>query len=186
MDLKEQKKELRKTIREKKKAFPDQEKKSQSKEIFSHIEESELFKRSNTILLYWSMDDEVCTHDFIMKWYESKTILLPCVVGDDLVLRVFQGMESMKAGEQFGILEPVGEIYESYEKIELMIIPGVAFDDKLHRMGRGRGFYDRLLSVAQSTKIGICYDFQMVENVPVEEFDVVMNNVVTPKGFVKQ
>ena len=94
-------------------------------------------------------------------------------------------MESMKAGEQFGILEPVGEIYESYEKIELMIIPGVAFDDKLHRMGRGRGFYDRLLSVAQSTKIGICYDFQMVENVPVEEFDVVMNNVVTPKGFVK-
>ena len=185
MELKEQKKELRKLIREKKKAFPEQEKKSQSKEVFSHIEESELFKRSNTILLYWSMDDEVCTHDFIMKWYASKTILLPCVVGDDLVLRVFEGMDSMKAGEQFGILEPVGKIYDSYEKIDLMIIPGVAFDNKLHRMGRGRGFYDRLLSVAQSTKIGICYDFQMVENVPVEEFDVVMNNVVTPKGFVK-
>ena len=91
----------------------------------------------------------------------------------------------MKEGEQFGILEPVGEIFEAYNLIDLMIIPGVAFDTSLHRMGRGRGFYDRLLSVAETVKIGICFDFQLVERVPVEEFDVPMNNVITPNGFVR-
>ena len=185
MDLKTQKKELRKQIRQIKKVFAEQEKLSQSRQIFSFVEQSKRFAAAKVVLLYWSMDDEVSTHDFILKWYKDKTILLPCVVGDSLVLRRFEGMESMKEGEQFGILEPVGEIFEAYNLIDLMIIPGVAFDTSLHRMGRGRGFYDRLLSVAETIKIGICFDFQLVERVPVEEFDVPMNNVITPNGFVR-
>lgn len=185
MDLKEEKKNLRKQIRQIKKTFPQQEKLSQSLQIFSFVEKSKRFASAKVVLLYWSMEDEVSTHDFILKWYKDKTILLPCVVGESLVLRRFEGLESMKEGEQFGILEPVGEIFEDYKLIDLMIIPGVAFDTSLHRMGRGRGFYDRLLSVAEADKIGICFDFQLVERVPVEEFDVPMNNVVSPKGFVK-
>ena len=185
MDLKLQKKELRKKIREQKKVFPSEEKLSQSREIFSFIEESPLFKEANIVLLYWSMDDEVSTHDFILKWYETKTILLPCVVGDDLVLRRFEGLDSMLAGEQFGIAEPVGAIFEDYAKIDLMIIPGVAFDSCFHRMGRGRGFYDRLLSLAKTKKMGICFDFQLVDKVPVEDFDVAMDCIVSKNGFVK-
>ena len=113
MDLKTQKKELRKQIRQIKKEFAQQEKLSQSRQIFSFVEQSKRFAAAKVVLLYWSMDDEVSTHDFILKWYKDKTILLPCVVGDSLVLRRFEGMESMKEGEQFGILEPVGEIFEA-------------------------------------------------------------------------
>lgn len=185
MDLKLQKKELRKKIREQKKVFPREENLSQSREIFLFIEESPLFKNANTVLLYWSMDDEVSTHDFILKWYEAKTILLPCVVGDDLVLRRFEGLDSMVAGEQFGIAEPVGAVFDDYAKIDLMIIPGGAFDSSFHRMGRGRGFYDRLLSLAETKKMGICFDFQLVDEVPVEDFDVAMDCVVSKNGFVK-
>ena len=184
MDLKERKKELRKLIRERKKQLSLSEKQKEGKEIFSLIENSSVYKNAQIILLYWSMDDEVPTHDFILSNYETKTILLPCVVGDDLVLRKFEGMSSMKAGEQFGILEPTGEIFSDYEKIDLMIIPGVAFDREKRRIGRGRGFYDRLLSVNQNKKMGICFDCQLVEQVPVEEFDVKMDYVVSPDEFV--
>lgn len=184
MDLKEEKKQLRRQIRELKKGATTEEKQRQGSMIFEHIAQSPLFQEAKTVLLYWSMDDEVPTHDFILQYYKEKTILLPCVVGDDLVLRKFQGMESMIAGEQFGILEPKGEIFSDYSAIDLMIIPGVAFDTEKHRMGRGRGFYDRLLSVAKAEKAGICFDFQLRENVPVEEFDVKMDYVITPKGFV--
>ena len=84
------------------------------------IENSSAYKQANIVLLYWSMDDEVPTHDFILSNYENKTILLPCVVGDNLVLRKFFGMQSMKEGEQFSILEPTGEIFSDYEKIDLI------------------------------------------------------------------
>lgn len=184
MELKEKKKELRKLIRERKKMLSLEEKNLESEKIFSSIVNSSVFKSADTILLYWSMDDEVPTHDFVLSHFESKTILLPCVVGDDLVLRKFSGMQSMKAGEQFGILEPTGEIFSDYEKIDLMIIPGVAFDRERKRIGRGRGFYDRLLSVNQNKKMGICFSCQLVESVPVEDFDVKMDYVVTPEEFI--
>lgn len=184
MELKEKKKELRRLIRERKKQLSLSEKQKEGKEIFSLIENSSAYKQANIVLLYWSMDDEVPTHDFILSNYENKTILLPCVVGDDLVLRKFSGMQSMKEGEQFGILEPTGEIFSDYEKIDLMIIPGVAFDRERKRIGRGRGFYDRLLAVNQNKKMGICFSCQLVESVPTEDFDVKMDFVVTPNEII--
>lgn len=184
MDLKEEKKCLRRAIKERKRLTAKDEKLRQSSLIFSAIERSEVFTQAKVLLLYWSMDDEVATHDFILKWYKLKTILLPCVKGDDLILRRFDGMETMTEGEQFAILEPTGEIFSDYSQIDLMIIPGVAFDRAMHRMGRGRGFYDRLLSVTDAKKAGVCFDFQLVESVPVEEFDVKMDFVVSDKGFV--
>ena len=93
-------------------------------------------------------------------------------------------MQSMKEGEQFGILEPTGEIFSDYEKIDLMIIPGVAFDRERKRIGRGRGFYDRLLAVNQNKKMGICFSCQLVESVPTEDFDVKMDFVVTPNEII--
>lgn len=175
----EDKKILRKQIREKKKEYSLEQKKELSFPIFTQIEQEELFKTSKVVLLYWSMDDEVYTQDFVKQWYQDKTILLPCVDGDDLKLRQYQGDSSMVAGEQFGILEPVGEEFTSLDKIDLMIIPGVAFDSNKNRMGRGRGFYDRLLKTVNAPKVGVCFDFQLVENVPVEEFDVKMDVVVS-------
>lgn len=179
------KKQLRKQIRERKKEFSISEKIELSRPVFEKIEKEELFKEAKVVLLYYSMDDEVYTHNFVEKHYKTKTILLPCVDGDDLILRQYLGIESMKAGEQFGILEPVGKEFNDLEKIDLMIIPGVAFDEEKNRLGRGRGFYDRLLKTVNATKIGVCFDFQIVEQVPTEDFDVKMDVVISTTNIYK-
>lgn len=144
------------------------------------VEALEEFRRAGTVLLYWSMEDEVQTHAFVNRWYERKCLLLPCVDGDELRLRQYTGPECLKAGEQFGIGEPVGPEFTDLDRVELIIVPGVAFDRSGNRMGRGRGFYDRLLkSTPNAYKVGVAFGFQMVESVPVEEFDVPMNRVIS-------
>ena len=143
------------------------------------VEQLSQFQNATTVLLYWSMEDEVQTHDFVNRWYRQKTILLPCVNGDDLRLRQYTGPECLTAGEQFGIGEPIGPEFTDLEKVDLIIVPGVAFDRQNNRMGRGRGFYDRLLkSTPNAYKVGVGFDFQLVESVPVEPFDVPMDKVV--------
>lgn len=144
------------------------------------VEQMEEFAKAHTVLLYWAMEDEVQTHDFVRRWYKEKTLLLPCVDGDDLRLRQYTGPECMQAGEQFGIGEPTGPEYTDLDHVEMIIVPGMAFDTMGNRMGRGRGFYDRLLkSTPNAYKVGVAFSFQMVEQVPVESFDVPMDAVVT-------
>lgn len=173
------KQELRKKIRAAKKAVPFCEKCDRSHPIMQQVEQLAQFQKANTILLYWSMDDEVHTHDFVNRWYQQKTILLPCVDGNDLRLRQYTGPECLISGEQFGIGEPSGPEYTALDNIEMIIVPGVAFDSFNHRMGRGRGFYDRLLkSTPKAFKVGVAFDFQMVELVPTESFDVPMDAVI--------
>ena len=106
-------------------------------------------------------------------------MLLPCVKGDQLELRLFQGLDSLKPGEGFGIPEPVGEEFTDYAAIDVVVVPGVAFDAKGNRLGRGRGYYDRILrETGETKKIGVCFDFQFVESVPTEPFDVLMDAVL--------
>lgn len=173
------KKELRKQIKNLKSQYSLELKKEMSRPLWKELEQNILFRQARTMLLYWSMDDEVFTHDYVNKWAGEKTILLPCVKGDVLELRVFEGMESLQAGEAFGILEPVGEIFTDYDAIDMIVVPGVAFDRQGNRLGRGRGYYDKILKETRvAKKVGICFDFQFVEEVPVDELDVRMDVVI--------
>lgn len=173
------KQELRKQIRAAKKAVPFCEKLQRSKIIMQRLEQLDRFRQAGTVLLYWSMEDEVQTHDFVNRWYKEKRVLLPCVDGDDLRLRQYTGPECLKAGEQFGIGEPTGPEFTDLEQVELIIVPGVAFDRKGNRMGRGRGFYDRLLkSTPKAFKVGVGFDFQLFDSIPTEPFDVPMDEII--------
>ena len=166
-------------MRELKRAVPLEEKLRRSEGIMRKVEAMPEFQKARVVLLYWSMADEVQTHAFVEKWYKEKTLLLPCVDGENLVLRQYTGHECMVAGEQFGIGEPTGAEWTRLDAVELIVVPGVAFDRKNNRMGRGRGFYDRLLkSTPNAKKVGVAYGFQMLEDIPVEEFDVPMNLVI--------
>lgn len=178
LTIREQKAELRKQIKQLKSLQSDAEKKKQSDIIFNKIEQLSVFQMANTVLLYWSMEDEVSTHNFIEKWWESKTILLPVVDGNILRIMKYAGMQSMKAGEQFGILEPIGIEFTSFEKIDLIILPGMAFDQNNNRLGRGRGYYDKLLETIKAVRVGVCFNFQYFENIPVEMHDLPMNIVI--------
>jgi 5-formyltetrahydrofolate cyclo-ligase len=181
LTIREKKIALRKEIK-RRKAQADSKLFAQlSESVFDHIEALEAFKQAKTVLAYWSLPDEVFTHNFVKKWHKSKAILLPLVVGDKLELRIFSGMECMEVGPAFGILEPSrGDLAESLE-IDLVIVPGLAFDTAGKRLGRGKGYYDKLLKNESMLKIGVCFDFQLVDEVPTEPFDIAMDMVITPK-----
>ena len=153
--------------------------KLQSAKVLAALEAHPAFRAANTILLYHSLKDEVDTHAFIRKWSNEKRILLPVVVGDELELRIYSGPEDMATGS-YGIEEPTGEIFTDYAAIEFIAVPGVAFDAKGNRLGRGKGYYDRLLPrIPSACKAGICFPFQLVEEVPADSYDVRMDIIIT-------
>lgn len=155
-----------------------------SEKILKRLEETELFRQASCVALYYSIPGEVQTADFLEKWYDKKQLLLPLVTGDDLRLLPYKGYDSLTSGA-FGIPEPTDtETAVDESEIDLIIVPGVAFDRKLNRMGRGKGYYDRLLSTLQVPKIGICFDFQLQESVPIEPFDRKMDMVITEKEVI--
>ena len=163
----------------KKSAFTATELLDRSALILCRLEDSPLFQAAEQVAFYHALPGEVQTAAFIERWYQQKRLFLPLVVGDDLRLLRYTGPESLQKGA-FGIWEPKPDGEEAEAgKIDLIIVPGVAFDGQCHRLGRGRGFYDRLLSSLHAPKIGICFDFQLVPSVPVELFDHPMDYVVT-------
>lgn len=173
-----EKKEMRKWVRQQKQAYTTAEKKQMSVEVIRQLEKDEHFMRARVVVCYWSLEDEVDTRDFIRKWAVEKLFLLPCVCGEELELRPFEGEEKLKEGESFGIMEPRGICFTSYERIDLVIVPGMAFDREGNRLGRGKGYYDRFLKGCPAYKIGICFPFQFYEWVPVDPYDVPMNTVI--------
>ncbi len=178
------KKSLRALMRQYKAALTPEEKQLESNAVWPYIEPMECFTRAQHILLYHSLPDELPTHHIIDKWAEmGKTIYLPVVVGDDLVIRRYS-KEAMQQGE-FNIMEPTGNDVDS-DILELIIVPGVAFDAHGNRLGRGKGYYDRLLSRTTATCIGVCHNCQLVDTIPAEPHDRVMHYIVTPKGVAKK
>ena len=135
------------------------------------------WQEARTVLLYHSLPDEPDTHAFVRQWAGKKRILLPVVVGDDLELRVYTDDGSLRTGA-FHIAEPTGKAFTDYAAIDLAIVPGVAFDREGNRLGRGKGYYDRLLPRLKAYKIGLCFPFQLVESIPAEAHDVRMDEII--------
>ena len=183
--MKELKKQLRKQIAQEKRRHDITELMTKSAALLEKLEQHPKFASARTVLLYYSLGDEVQTHDFVEKWHRQKTILLPVVKGDELELRIYAGRQNLKNGEAYHIEEPTGEAFTAYEKIDLAIIPGVSFDAQGNRLGRGKGYYDKFLPLLHSYIIGICYNFQVSEKLPVEPFDRRMDEVWTENGILK-
>ena len=177
--IREQKTELRKKIKGIKKNFTQEQRFEQSQIVIKEIEKHPDFLNSNIVMAYWAMKDELDLTDLILRWQDEKQFLLPCVKGDDLELRRFQGMESMNTGAAFGIMEPIGDLFIDFLSIDLILVPGIAFDSKNNRMGRGKAYYDSFLPKTKAVKIGVCFDFQLVESVPVSVLDVKMDAIMS-------
>lgn len=178
--IQEQKVALRKYIKQVKTSLTPEEKQLQSEEICAQIEKCEEFVKADIVMLYWAMSDEVDLNTLIMKWYDKKKILLPCVTQDVLEIRLFTGLDSMKMGPSFKILEPIGEKFTAVEKIDLVVVPGVAFDVHNNRMGRGKGYYDKFLPHTHAYKLGACFNIQLFEQVPHDALDIKMDLVFSP------
>ncbi len=153
----------------------------QSARLMEQIEAHPLFLQAKTVLLFWSLPDEPCTHSLVQKYASRKKILLPVVRGKEMELRCFTGLGEMQHGA-FGILEPASQpVFADLSQIDLAVVPGVAFDDYGRRLGRGGGYYDRFFSLPETRniyKLGICFDFQRQKTIPVSPHDKFMDEVL--------
>ena len=144
------------------------------------------FRSAHTLLLYSALPDEVATQPLIDELAAAgKTVLLPRVTGAaSMELRRYTGRGDLCPGA-FGIMEPPGTVFTDSAAIDVAAVPGMAFDRHGHRLGRGRGYYDRFLSAVPSVyKIGVCFPWQLVDDVPVDDHDILMDKVITA-GYPK-
>lgn len=172
-----EKKELRQQVRALKKQHTAEQLALESERIMDKLSNHPDFQNSEIVMLYASLPDEVQTLGFIEEWRNRKRIILPTVVGDDIVPVELAADSRMTEGD-FHILEPDSPPYEG--PIDLIVVPGMAFDRQGHRLGRGKGYYDRFLIKYPEVKtIGICFGFQMLEAVPAEQHDQLIDEVIT-------
>ncbi len=157
------KKAVRGRVREALCSLSEAAKLRESEAIWARVEALEVFAQAEVVALYWSLPDEPFTHAVVERWSGTKTVLLPSMEGDDIVFRRYEGPQSMSPG-RFGIAEPRGERRMRPQDIDLIIVPGVAFCADGRRLGRGKGFYDRLLSKVRAADMGSVDIVQFPEN----------------------
>ncbi|MFA7116398.1 MAG: 5-formyltetrahydrofolate cyclo-ligase [Bacteroidales bacterium] len=187
MDTINLKKNLRKDISHRKNTIPFDKKCLFSNTILNKLEQLDNFSSAHTILIYHALPDEVQTVDFLNKWYINKRIVLPLVKPNfQLILKEYNP-KNIQVGYK-NIPEPTSDATTiNAEDIDLAVIPGVGFDSKCNRMGRGKGFYDRLIPRLNCPLIGLAYDLQIVDDIPVDKFDKKMDKVLTEKReFIKK
>ena len=169
--------ELRKAVRAMKKARTPQQLLQQSETICARLEKLPAFRNAKTVMLYASLPDEVQTIELIQRWRNRKQIILPTVVGDDIIPVELEANTLFALGD-FNIPEPQNHPYNG--SYDLVIVPGMAFDVNGNRLGRGKGYYDRFLAPLHNVKkIGVCFDFQRVTCVPTEATDIPMDDVLS-------
>ena len=172
------KKTLRSFVRSQKTIHVSSQLAEASRSLCNRILSSSQWNMAGCVLLYHALPDEVDTSLLLQDaLQQGKRVVLPVVVGEVLQLRLYDGR--MVAGA-FGISEPVGPLVTAYDTIDLAIVPGMAFDGHGNRLGRGKGFYDRLLPLLHCHKWGVCFSFQLVDVVPAENHDIPMDRVITP------
>ena len=170
--------ELRRQIRQIKRQLTSRQLEELSLPVLARLRP--LLQDAAVVMAYYSLPDELNTHRLLDELVEEgKTVLLPEVVDDEtMVVRRYRSRADLREGA-FHIMEPVGELFTDYRQIDVVLVPGVAFDADGHRLGRGRGYYDRFLtSHPDIYRIGVCFPFQRVAEVPAEAHDISVNELI--------
>lgn len=132
--------------------------------------------------MYHSLPDEVDTHSALDQLLAmGKKVLLPKVVSDtEMTIHEYTGRDSLQPSEPYGILEPTTPEISNFNFQFVAVVPGMAFDSQGHRLGRGKGYYDRFLSrIPNIYKIGVCFPFQLIDKVPSEPTDILIDEVLS-------
>jgi 5-formyltetrahydrofolate cyclo-ligase len=151
--------------------------------------ETEEYLHARGIVVYASIHKEVDTEEIVRTALESgKKVAFPAVVHHGLVFREVTEISLMKRGA-FGIMEPcqTGRSFE-LDEADIFVLPGIAFDLNGHRIGYGKGYYDKTLHrlEGQGRLVGLCYDFQLVDRIAGEPHDVKMDVIISEKRIVRR
>lgn len=174
--------EIRRKVKDLRRMLSDLERRNAAEDVFERLEQTAAFIMAEHILMYHSLPDEVFTHEFLGKWGKRKHFYLPRVNGVNLEILPYE--ESRLELGSFHIEEPTGTNTVDPSEIELVVVPAVAYDRRGNRLGRGKGFYDRFLKNTKATKVGVGYEFQLVDEVPTEPHDVAMDIIITENSTI--
>ena len=175
--------DIRRTIRARKSLLTENEKAEAAQSVFDRLEQMAAFMMADRILMYHSLPDELSTRDFLGKWSGRKHFFLPRVNGVNLDILPYE-QTRLHLGA-FEIEEPDGNDLTDIADIELIIVPAVAYDRHGNRVGRGKGYYDRMLAGSRATKVGVGYDFQLIDDaIDTDSHDVPVDIVITQSHTV--
>lgn len=183
MEIKELKKQCRNEVKERLKRLTEGEKAQRSYLSCINVLNTEEFKNAKTVMIYKPMKNE-CDPTLIESAAREtgKKVVYPLCINDCEIKALAPSSESDFKKGAYGIWEPIEEKSEEikFEDIDLVIVPGIAFDNNLARLGRGGGYYDRFLhKCTKAFKMGFAFYEQIVESVPCEPTDVKLDKLVT-------
>ena len=179
----ETKTHIRKEILSKRASMTSEEVMEKSNTIISRLMEMKVYQDAKDILVYVDFQNEVMTKEFIVKAIsQGKNIFCPVIKNNEMDFYRINNLDDLEAG-YFGILEPrtcndmqkykpKNQIASSSQTKTLLIMPGVAFDEKKDRIGYGKGYYDRYLATHSGFYIiAVCFELQMIENIEAQTHD---------------
>ena len=173
------KKELRRAIRERKRAMTEEEIVSRSAKLGALFTQSDAYKNAKTIYGYLPYNQEVRTVPMLEQALkDGKKVAVPKVYGDEMKFLYLDDLTKVSKGYA-GIPEPIADEPVADDETALVLMPGLAFDPAGHRIGYGGGFYDKFLAAEPNhPTLALCYEFQMLPELHTEEHDIPVDTVL--------
>jgi len=189
MDIQTAKAQLRVKIAAGIKQMPAKARAQESETLCKLLKRQAVWKSAGSILFFAPMAGEPDIWPLMAQAIElGKVVALPRYLPETetyIACRVLDVDTEIEPGK-FGIREPNARLAEvPLNQLDLVLVPGVAFDLSRRRLGRGRGFYDRLLAEVHGVTCGVGFNEQIVEHIPVEPHDVVLNCILTPTRWIE-
>lgn len=173
------KQELRRTIRERKRAMTEEEIVERSNALAEKFYNTPAYQAASTIYGYLPYNQEVRTVPMLQRALDDgKRVAVPKVYGDEMRFIYLEDLTQVSKGYA-GIPEPIADAPVAEDKQALVLMPGLAFDPQGHRIGYGGGFYDKFLAKEpHHPTLALCYEFQMQAHLDTEEFDIPVDTVL--------
>ncbi len=173
--------EIRTALKSKRRALTAEEQAEKSSRITDFFLSLSLYNKADTVMIYMSSFNEPSTAAIIDALKrDSKRVVVPISNTADFTITPAYLSDAIKTGA-YGIPEPEECIKADVADIDIALIPGIAFDKSGSRIGFGKGYYDRFLLEFKGIKAGICYDFQVLDEIPSSEHDIKMDMIITEK-----
>ncbi|MGE5174566.1 MAG: 5-formyltetrahydrofolate cyclo-ligase [Betaproteobacteria bacterium] len=180
------KKEIRKKVLAARDGIPPEQRSSKSREIEGRLFSLSEFKSARIIMFFASFRSEVETGPMIRRALAAgKRVILPKVKGSALELFEIKDFDKDVSPGIWGIPEPRGLLPAKLDEIDVIVVPGAAFDERGNRLGYGAGFYDKLLSSFNKMTVAVAFDVQIVPNIPTDSHDVPVKKIVTEKRIIE-
>ena len=181
------KENMRKEMHSVKQSISNEDMVKQSSSLCNKVEKTDFWKKSKTVLLYSNLSKEISVNQLIKSGLKSnKIVTLPRYDSKtgEYAVSAISSLKDLSIGS-YNIMEPLATCPEiDMNQLDLVIVPGVAFDHNGGRLGRGRGYYDQFLKGLIATFCGVCFREQVADKTPQESHDIKMNIIMTPDGKV--